>query len=106
MLDITGFSTTFYEPVQTLLSDKFMGCFLVPTDGGAWNYNLIYAHSENMKYDVELGVPKEFYHEVHRPHHFINFASMESAESVATTKGIGTTVEEEENEIERENLFA
>ncbi len=97
MLDTTGFSTTFYEPVQMLLSEKFMGFFLVPSDG-VWNYNMIYAHSENMKYDVELGIPKEFYHEIHRPHHFINFSSMES--------GGGSEREDEENILEREDLFS
>lgn len=30
-----------------------------------------------MKYSVQLGNPREFYHEVHRPAHFMNFASME-----------------------------
>jgi len=30
-----------------------------------------------MKYDLSLSNPKEFYHEVHRPSHFLNFASIE-----------------------------
>ncbi|CAB4423790.1 unnamed protein product [Rhizophagus irregularis] len=34
-------------------------------------------HSANMKYTLKLDVPKEFYHELHRPQHFLNFSSME-----------------------------
>lgn len=34
-------------------------------------------HDANMKYDLQLSNPKEFYHEVHRPSHFLNFASLE-----------------------------
>lgn len=34
-------------------------------------------HDANMKFDLQLSNPKEFYHEVHRPSHFLNFASLE-----------------------------
>ncbi|KAF6206848.1 hypothetical protein GE061_018084, partial [Apolygus lucorum] len=34
-------------------------------------------HDPNMKYELTLGNPKEFYHEVHRPAHFLNFSSIE-----------------------------
>lgn len=34
-------------------------------------------HDPNMKYDLQLANPKEFYHEVHRPAHFLNFSSLE-----------------------------
>ena len=34
-------------------------------------------HDANMKFDLQLANPKEFYHEVHRPSHFLNFASLE-----------------------------
>lgn len=33
-----------------------------------------------MKYDLQLSNPKEFYHEVHRPSHFLNFASLQEGE--------------------------
>lgn len=36
-------------------------------------------HDPNMKYGIQLGNPREFYHEVHRPAHFMNFAAMEDA---------------------------
>ena len=38
-------------------------------------------HSSSMKYELELSTPKEFYHELHRPAHFLNFSSMESADA-------------------------
>ncbi len=31
--------------------------------------------AESMKYGLKLDNPKEFYHELHRPVHFINFTS-------------------------------
>lgn len=50
--------------VQMLLSDKFLGFFMVPS-AGSWNYNFIGArHDVNMKYELQLANPKEFYHEV------------------------------------------
>jgi len=36
-----------------------------------------------MKYEVTLTNPKEFYHEVHRPSHFLNFSSLEEGEAVS-----------------------
>lgn len=33
-----GYSPTHYEKVQLLLSDRFMGFYMVP-DAGPWNYN-------------------------------------------------------------------
>ena len=34
-----------------------------------------------MKYDLSLSNPKEFYHEVHRPSHFLNFSSLDEGGS-------------------------
>eukprot|EP00958_Prasinococcus_capsulatus_P015982 scaffold1754_cov355-Prasinococcus_capsulatus_cf.AAC.4 len=46
---------------------------MVP-DVGSWNYNhLGTKHSENMSYGLKLENPKEYYHEVHRPTHFLTF---------------------------------
>ena len=45
---------------------------------GSWNYNFMgVRHDPNMRYELALSNPKEFYHEVHRPSHFMNFASIE-----------------------------
>jgi len=34
-----------------------------------------------MKYDLVLSNPKEFYHEVHRPSHFLNFSNEENTDT-------------------------
>lgn len=39
-----------------------------------------------MKYDLQLANPKEFYHEVHRPSHFMNFSSIEEGEGVGADR--------------------
>jgi len=72
-----GYLPSHYEKVQMLLSDRFLGFFMVPQQG-SWNYNFMgVRHEPTMKYEMALANPKEFYHEVHRPSHFLNFASLE-----------------------------
>jgi pre-mRNA-processing factor 8 len=69
-----GYSNLCYEKVQLLLSEKFMGFFMVP-DNEIWNYNFIgIQHAQNMKYNLILSNPKPYYHEIHRPSHFLNFS--------------------------------
>jgi len=73
----TGYSPSHYERVQMLLSDRFLGNFMVPEDD-IWNYNFMgVKHSIGMDYSLKLGIPREFYHEIHRPLHFLQFTSME-----------------------------
>ena len=68
------------ERAQMLLSDRFLGFFIVPR-GGVWNYNFMgVKHSPTMRYDMELAPPALFYDECHRPVHFLQFA--EAGESV------------------------
>ena len=43
-------------------------------------------HSPAMHYEVQLANPKEFYHEVHRPTHFLNFGSLEETEAANADK--------------------
>ncbi|KAG7282508.1 LOW QUALITY PROTEIN: hypothetical protein CRUP_020223, partial [Coryphaenoides rupestris] len=75
-----GYLPSHYERVQMLLSDRFLGFFMVPGQV-SWNYNFMgVRHDPNMKYDLQLSNPKEFYHEVHRPSHFLNFASLQEGE--------------------------
>jgi len=72
-----GYAPTHYEKVQMLLSDRFLGFYMVP-DVGSWNYNFMgVKHQTTMKYGIKLDNPKEFYHEMHRPVHFLQFASIE-----------------------------
>jgi hypothetical protein len=37
-------------------------------------------HDPNMKYELQLWSPEEFYPEVHRPAHFLNFSSLENGD--------------------------
>ena len=49
-----------------LLSDRFLGFFMIP-DSGSWNYNFMgVKHSAGMKYGIKLENPKPFYDEAHR----------------------------------------
>ena len=43
-------------------------------------------HDPNMKYDLFLSNPKEFYHEIHRPSHFLNFSQMEEGELIGADR--------------------
>jgi len=75
----SGFTPAFYEKVQMLLSDRFLGFYMVP-DEGSWNYNFMgVKHTSSMKYGLKLANPHEFYHEYHRPAHFLNFSQMEES---------------------------
>jgi pre-mRNA-processing factor 8 len=88
----TGYAPTHFEKVQMLLSDRFMGFFMTP-DGGSWNYNFNgVKHSKSMEYGLKLANPKEFYHELHRPSHFLKFSHMEDDQTVTVA--------------DREDLFA
>ncbi len=87
-----GYKPSFYDRAPLLLSDRFLGFFMVP-DVGSWNFNFMSVnHSVNMKYNLTLGIPKDFYNESHRPAHFLNFSEMEST---ATTEG-GDNVDQED----------
>jgi pre-mRNA-processing factor 8 len=39
-----------------------------------------------MRYELQLANPKDFYSEVHRPAHFLDFTSVEDAEPVGTER--------------------
>ncbi|KAL5117147.1 pre-mRNA-splicing factor 8 [Pleosporales sp. CAS-2024a] len=75
----SGFSTSFGEKCQLLLSDKIRGYFLVPNDG-IWNYSFMgstFGTIEKKPVHVKLDTPVRFYDSVHRPVHFQNFAELE-----------------------------
>jgi len=75
-----GYLPTHYEKVQMLLSDRFLGSFMVP-DQGSWNYNFTgVKHSPTMRFGLKLANPLEYYNEVHRSTHFLNFSRMEENE--------------------------
>ncbi|GAB4842088.1 Pre-mRNA-processing-splicing factor 8A, variant 2 [Ancistrocladus abbreviatus] len=51
-------------------------------DNGPWNYNFMGGkHTVSMKYAVKLGMPREYYHEDHRPIHFLEFSNLEEGET-------------------------
>ena len=63
---------------EVLLSDRFVGFFMVPAEG-SWNYNFMgVRHSIGIRYGLKLANPLGFYDEKHRPAHFLNFTAMES----------------------------
>ncbi|XP_055343640.1 pre-mRNA-processing-splicing factor 8 [Paramacrobiotus metropolitanus] len=77
-----GYLPSHYEKVQMLLSDRFLGFFMLPV-AGSWNYNVGRPQFDSkMKYELQLANPKEFYHEDHRPTHFRNFTQIEEAAAV------------------------
>uniref|UniRef100_A0A0M3HZ85 MPN domain-containing protein n=1 Tax=Ascaris lumbricoides TaxID=6252 RepID=A0A0M3HZ85_ASCLU len=142
-----GYLPSHYEKVQMLLSDRFLGYFMVPSSG-IWNYNFMgpssaltlfslfcnicpvsrwrlltvitesirwmfhpifqsanwsiccafqgilggnvkslfsgVRHEANMRYDLMLANPKEFYHEDHRPLHFQNFKGFDDPLGVSS----------------------
>merc|ERR1719454_2385200 len=92
-----GYLPTHYERVQMLLSDRFLGFFMTPNQG-SWNYNFMgVRHDASMKYDLKLDTPKEFYHEVHRPNHFLNFVALEKGSLANTGAGVRGGAAEEED---------
>lgn len=51
---------------------------MTPSNGGTWNYNFNGVNfSENMKFGLSLDNPKDFYHEMHRVQHFMDFVRQE-----------------------------
>ncbi len=57
-----------------------MGFYMVP-DTGSWKYNFMgVKHSPSMRYGLRLANPREFYADVHRPAHFLEFATLEEAD--------------------------
>ncbi|KAJ4754388.1 Pre-mRNA-processing-splicing factor [Rhynchospora pubera] len=76
-----GYLPTHYEKVQMLLSDRFLGFYMVP-DNGPWNYNFMgVKHTASMRYGMKLGAPREYYHEDHRPTHYLEFSNLEEGEA-------------------------
>ncbi|KAF2138245.1 uncharacterized protein K452DRAFT_290830 [Aplosporella prunicola CBS 121167] len=74
-----GFSSSFGEKCQLLLSDKIRGYFLVP-ETGVWNYSFMgsgFGSVEKKPVEVKIDTPRGFYDDIHRPIHFINFAELE-----------------------------
>lgn len=37
-------------------------------------------HTPGMRYGVKLGAPREYYHEDHRPTHYLEFSNLEEGD--------------------------
>ncbi|ANQ06110.1 Pre-mRNA splicing factor [Plasmodium coatneyi] len=73
-------ATNLYEQVQILLSNVFVGFFLIPDDN-IWNYNLMgIKFNNNQKYSALLDIPQPFYSDIHRPNHFLQFSLLDQNE--------------------------
>lgn len=84
--DLNGYLPNMFVRTQMLLSDKFMGFFMVPSEG-SWNYNFLGSRWQPaMSYKLKLGNPLPFYHEIHRPTHFQSFALAESTKELVGEK--------------------
>lgn len=89
---LKGYEQNMYEKVTMILSDKFLGYFMVP-EGGVWNYNFMGVNfNEHIKYNLVIDQPNDYYHESHRPSHFLDFAMQDEEDTTA--------------EQDREDLFA
>jgi hypothetical protein len=100
-----GYSGALYERVPLLLSDRFLGAFLVP-DGGLWNLNFMgVKHSVSMKYGMTLDHPRPFYDELFRPSHFISFATDDAGGAAAASTAAAAGAADDEQMDEREDLF-
>ncbi|ETN37574.1 pre-mRNA-splicing factor spp42 [Cyphellophora europaea CBS 101466] len=74
-----GFSTSFGEKKQLLLSDKIRGYFMVP-ENDVWNYAFMgasFGGVEKRPIYVKVDVPKGFYDGAMRPVHFSSFGELE-----------------------------
>jgi pre-mRNA-processing factor 8 len=74
-----GFSTSFGEKCQLLLSDKIRGFFLVP-ETEQWNYSFMgasFGSVEKRPVYCKIDQPRPFYDAMHRPVHFSSFAELE-----------------------------
>ena len=73
-----GYSTLCFEKVEIALTDKYYGYFMIP-ENERWNLGFSGSTiSNNFKYNVILGNPKDYYNEIHRPTHFLNFNNKEN----------------------------
>ena len=97
---IKGFKTDFYDKAQITLTDAIRGFFLVP-DEGSWNYFFQgVKFAPTIKYGLKLDVPLEFYHERHRPAHFLQFAAMEEEDKDGALGALGDAG------VDRDDAFA
>lgn len=69
------YNETHYEKIPLVLSDNYLGYFLTPNE---WNYNLMpLKFSNTLVYNLSISNPIKFFHQNHRPLHFLNFTQIQ-----------------------------
>ncbi|EGW33924.1 uncharacterized protein SPAPADRAFT_133535 [Spathaspora passalidarum NRRL Y-27907] len=72
-----GFSKDFSKQGQLIVTDQIGGTFMVPEDE-IWNYFFIGTMFNPKEiYDMKVDIPIGFYHELHRPIHFLGFSQLQ-----------------------------
>lgn len=83
-----GYSPQLGINAQMLLTNKIMGYFLVP-ETNIWNYAFMgVAWDKKLEFGLKLDIPIPFYHEAHRPVHFITFNEIEGTEVEADQEDV------------------
>ncbi|RLV89289.1 Pre-mRNA-splicing factor 8 [Spathaspora sp. JA1] len=73
----TGFAKEFSKQGQLVVTDQIGGTFMIPEDE-VWNYFFIGTmFNPKEMYDLKIDVPIGFYHELHRPIHFLGFTQLQ-----------------------------
>ena len=79
----TGLTTSCFDGVQLILTDTYMGLFLVP-ESQEWNYNFMSsAFTNSMNYSLKIDVPKVFYDMAHISPLIASYTGMASADDGA-----------------------
>eukprot|EP00762_Andalucia_godoyi_P001187 ANDGO_02083.mRNA.1 Pre-mRNA-processing-splicing factor 8A len=78
--EVSGFSKLMFSRPTLLLSDNISGFFAVPTLD-TWNYNFMgIRHADAAaSYELKVGLPLDFFHQSHRPMHFLGFVGQNTA---------------------------
>ncbi|GAV48190.1 hypothetical protein ZYGR_0I04870 [Zygosaccharomyces rouxii] len=76
------FDPSYSEHAQLLLSERIMGNFLVPSTD-VWNFTFSGATFDpSLDYELKVGIPLEFYNEMHRVIHFMQFNELAGDEAL------------------------
>jgi pre-mRNA-processing factor 8 len=85
-VDPAALTPDYYQKVQIFISEKYLGFFMVP-DTSIWNYNFMrIIFASDIKCNLMLANPVDFYNEIHRPSQFLNFTPTDEEETEAVDK--------------------
>lgn len=74
------YSTAYYEKTEISLTESYLGYFMIP-ENEQWNMSFSGINiTSDYKYNLIISNPKDFYNDIHRSSHFINFTNKESIE--------------------------